>query len=137
MAAQRAQEVAAAAAAAEEAKQSQKAQREGQSRSTLSTQEHILQEHRSQQESLTDDLLSMAQTLRKNQSDFGKAISADNELIERTGEALNRNADRMKATGGRLGQYAKKSSGTTCLSLVAILVALLGVVFMIGVIKVT
>ncbi|ORY81428.1 hypothetical protein BCR37DRAFT_380331 [Protomyces lactucae-debilis] len=79
----------------------------------------------------------MAQTLRQKQTEFGKAITADNELIEKTGEALNRNADRMKATGGRLGQYAKKSSSTTCLSLVAILVALLGVIFMIGVIKVT
>lgn len=101
-----------------------------------STQEHILQNHREAQESISDDLLKMAKTLRESQETFGAAISADNELIEKTGEALHVNADKMKRTGGRLSQYSRKSGWSWLYTYLAIFVAFLAFFVTIGIMKV-
>ncbi len=104
---------------------------------TLSTKEHVLQNHRETQEALTDDLLLMAQRLRKQQAAFGDAIIKDNKLIDKTGEALSINADKMKNTSSKLGMYSRTRSGTTWLSIGAVLACFAGVFFMIGLIKLT
>lgn len=107
------------------------------SEKVLSTQEHILQNHREAQESISDDLLVMAQALRENQTKFGQSILRDNDLIEKTGEALHINASKMRATGSRLGEYSRKSSSMCWLSVGAVLVAFVSFFIMIGIIRVT
>lgn len=104
---------------------------------SLTTQEHILQNHRETQQTISDDLLTMAQTLRKSQEAFGQAIGADNDLIDKTGEALNRNADKMKNTGGRLSQYTRKSSWSWMYTYLAILIAFVSFLVTIGLIRIT
>ena len=103
----------------------------------LSTQEHILQNHRETQEHISDDLLSMAQALKENQTKFGNAVAADNELIEKTGEALQINSGRMKQTGGRLSKYSRKNSWSWMYTYLAILVALVAFLITTGLIRIT
>ena len=103
----------------------------------LSTHEHILQNHREAQEAITDDLLQMATTLRQNQTKFGEAILKDNSLIEKTAEALNVNAGRMKTTGTKLSEYSRKSTSMCWLSVGAVVVAVVAFFITIGLIRVT
>ena len=103
----------------------------------LTEQEHVLQNHREAQESISDDLLQMAQSLRQNQVMFSEAILKDTQLIEKTGEALQINATKMKSAGTRLREYTRKSSSMCWLSVGAVLVAFVSFFIMIGIIKVT
>lgn len=103
----------------------------------LTEQEHVLQNHREAQESISDDLLQMAQSLRQNQVMFSEAILKDTQLIEKTGEALQINATKMKSAGTRLSEYTRKSSSMCWLSVGAVLVAFVSFFIMIGIIKVT
>lgn len=93
-------------------------------KSALTTEEHILQNHREVQESISDDLLVMARNLRKTQEAFGRAVVADNELIDNTGEALYKNSESMKRTGGKLSQYTRQSSWSCWYTLITVVVAL-------------
>lgn len=91
---------------------------------TLSTQEHILQNHREAQDSMSDDLLVMARNLRDAQEAFGRAVAADNDLIDNTGEALQKNSESMKRTGNKLSQYSRQSSWSCWYTLITVVVAL-------------
>lgn len=106
-------------------------------RGALESEEHVLQHHRETQESLSDDLLLMAQTLRQNQQTFGDRIAADDGLIEKTGEALDRNASKMKQTGGRLSKYTRKSGWSWVYTYLAILVAFVSFLITVGLIRIT
>lgn len=103
----------------------------------LSTEEHVLQNHREAQGDLSEQLLTMAQTLRVSQQKFGESIVADNDLIAQTGEALERNSGKMQQTGGRLSKYSKKSSWSWVYTYLAILVAISAFLVTIGIIRVT
>ncbi|CCG82886.1 SNARE Slt1 [Taphrina deformans PYCC 5710] len=103
----------------------------------LSTEEHVLQNHRETQGDLSEELLTMARTLRASQQKFGESIVADNELIAQTGDALERNSGRMQQTGGRLSKYSRKSSWSWVYTYLAILVAISAFLVTIGIIRVT
>lgn len=90
----------------------------------LTTQEHILQNHREVRDTMSDDLLVMARNLRESQEAFSRAVVADNDLIDSTGEALEKNAQSLKRTGGKLSQYSRQSSWSCWYTLTTVVVAL-------------
>ncbi|BFZ55625.1 hypothetical protein PYCC9005_002666 [Savitreella phatthalungensis] len=101
------------------------------------SEEKVLEDDRETQDRISEELLEMARALRASQVKFGEAITKDNALIDKVGEALSQNAGKMTSAGKRLGKYSKTSSGTTWLSFGAIAVVFLSIFLMIPIIKLT
>jgi hypothetical protein len=65
---------------------------------------------RNTQESLSNEILSMVQTMRRNALTFGEKIARDNNLVESTSNALNKSAANMNKVEGRLSTYHKMTA---------------------------
>lgn len=74
----------------------------------------LLSHHREVQDSLTEDLASMARQLKLNTLHFSSSLEKDKELLETADGNLGGNYDVMQKERGRLGAYSKKGGWTTC-----------------------
>lgn len=74
----------------------------------------LLSHHREVQETLTEDLASMARQLKLNTLQFSASLENDKTLLEEADGNLGGNYDQMQKERNRLGAYSKKGGWTTC-----------------------
>lgn len=79
----------------------------------------------------------MAGQLRRNATHFSDSLEKDKMVVETMQEKLDGNFDFMKKQRIRLRDFRGKSSGTTCLVIMSIVVVLVAFVMMVFVIRVT
>ncbi|KAF2838399.1 hypothetical protein M501DRAFT_1005280 [Patellaria atrata CBS 101060] len=79
--------------------------------SSLSNRETLLSHNRSEQEVLTDSLLSMAQALKNQSLHFGQSLELDREIVDRAGEGLDNSANSMELASKRMGMLRRMTEG--------------------------
>jgi len=75
------------------------------------TTEALLTHNRTEQESLTDSLLSMAQALKSSSQAFASSLESEKDILGRTGEGLEKNKSGLDAAQKRMGYLRKMSEG--------------------------
>ncbi|KAI9812859.1 MAG: hypothetical protein M1827_004377 [Pycnora praestabilis] len=83
----------------------------GTSTSKTAQTETLLTHHRTEQESLTTDLLSMAQALKASSLQFSELLGSEKEVLDRAGEGLEKNTTGMEAAEKRMGTLRRMSEG--------------------------
>lgn len=74
----------------------------------------LLSHHREVQETLTEDLASMARQLKLNTLNFSASLEKDKSMLDEADGNLQGNYDVMQKERSRLGAYSKKGGWTTC-----------------------
>ncbi|KAK9451395.1 uncharacterized protein V1518DRAFT_8791 [Limtongia smithiae] len=74
------------------------------------TLEDRLEYHRQQQESLSTALLAQTALLKRNALALGNKLESDKDVVTNAMNALDKNVDNMKRTGGRLAQYRETNA---------------------------
>lgn len=97
--------------------------------------EDRLQYHREQQDALTESLLHQTSILKRNAMALGSQLEKDKDTVTNAMHALDRNADNMKRTGGRLTQYRELSAIGWKFYIVSVFVMFLAVLVALIVIK--
>lgn len=106
-------------------------------RKTHAPHEDAIAQHGAAQEAMSVDLLRMSSILRSNAVTFNEKLEKDASTIDGTGKMLQRNADTMKKTGGKLGQYSKQTGSTFWLLIGITAVSLLLFGFVLAIIAIT
>ena len=91
------------------------------SSSTPADLSNLLQHHREMQDTLGDDLASMARQLKLNTLHFQSSLAADRSVMEDAEVKIGGNLVGMQGQSGRLGAYRKKGGTTTCFVILAVL----------------
>ncbi|KAJ2852140.1 hypothetical protein IWW36_000520 [Coemansia brasiliensis] len=84
--------------------------------------EQLLKSQRETHEDLTSELSRMAGVLKANSLAFGDLVERDKGLVHETSELLSRSVAGVGKQGARVGQFRKRSWGTTGLTWLAVLV---------------
>ena len=82
---------------------------------------NLLQHHREMQDTLGDDLATMARQLKLNTLHFQSSLAADRTVMEEAETKIGGNLVGMQGQSGRLGAYRKKGGTTTCFVIFAVL----------------
>lgn len=78
---------------------------------SLSQTETLLTHNRTEQESLTTALLSLAQALKQSSSQFGSSLEAEKDVLKRAEGGLDKSAQGMEAAEKRMGMLRRMSEG--------------------------
>ena len=70
-----------------------------------------LQSADSERAAITSSLVSLAQQLKKSNIDMHDSLTADNEVMKRAGEGLDKNESGMEAAGKRMSMLSRMSEG--------------------------
>ncbi|KAI9693782.1 MAG: hypothetical protein M1822_003053 [Bathelium mastoideum] len=79
---------------------------------TVAQTETLLSHNRTEQESLTASLVTMASALKTSTASFAASLETDKEVVARAGKGLERSGDSMEAAGKRIGTLRRMSEGT-------------------------
>ncbi|THU90881.1 hypothetical protein K435DRAFT_863908 [Dendrothele bispora CBS 962.96] len=82
---------------------------------------HFLQNSKTQQEELKNQLAMMSTQLRRNAMAFSEKLAKDQAVVEDAHQKLESNFDVMKATRIRVRDHRGKSGSTTCLVIFSVL----------------
>lgn len=96
----------------------------------------LLSHHRSEQDSLTDELASMASRLKANSLAFADMLSKDRDLMDSAEKKLEGNLDGMTRERERLKGYTKKGGVTTWFVIGSVVAVLLAWLFMFGLMRI-
>lgn len=77
----------------------------------LSQTETLLTHNRTEQESLTTGLLSLAQALKQSSLQFSSSLEAEKDVLKRAEGGLDKSAQGMEAAEKRMGMLRKMSEG--------------------------
>ncbi|KAL5528603.1 hypothetical protein ACEPAF_7739 [Sanghuangporus sanghuang] len=88
-------------------------------------------------EDLSKQLAQMATQLRRNAEQFSETLAKDTGVVNAAQEKIERNYDEVSKERVRLRDHSAKSSGTTCLTLMAIIVVIIAFFMTYLVIRVT
>ncbi|KAI9697833.1 MAG: hypothetical protein M1836_004509 [Candelina mexicana] len=83
----------------------------GASTSSTAQTEKLMSHNRSEQETLTSSLLSMAQALKESSTRFNESLESEKEVLNRAGEGLEKNTTGMEAAGKRMGTLQRMAEG--------------------------
>ncbi|KAI9717610.1 MAG: hypothetical protein M1812_004555 [Candelaria pacifica] len=83
----------------------------GASISSTAQTEKLMSHNRIEQETLTSSLLSMAQALKESSTRFNESLESEKEVLNRTGEGLEKNTTGMEAAGKRMGTLRRMAEG--------------------------
>ncbi|TGZ84636.1 hypothetical protein EX30DRAFT_337137 [Ascodesmis nigricans] len=72
--------------------------------------EALLDDQRREQESITEDLVKMAQMLKSNSLEFGKSLEEEKVYLQEASQGLDRNTVGLDAAGRRIEDMRKKDS---------------------------
>lgn len=97
----------------------------------------ILQNSRAIQEELSEQLAQMATQLKRNALHFATSLENDKGVVLEAQEKLERNYDVMTKERIRLRDHHSKSWGTTWITILSIVVAIIGFVLTLFVIRLT
>jgi len=86
----------------------------------------ILQNSRAIQEELSEQLAQMATQLKRNALHFSNSLEKDKAVVLESQEKLERNYDVMTKERKRLRDHHSKSWGTTWITILSIVVAIIG-----------
>ncbi|KAI9767791.1 MAG: hypothetical protein M1840_005472 [Geoglossum simile] len=78
---------------------------------TVSTTETLLTHNRTEQETLTASLLSMASALKESSKLFADSLESEKAVLNRAGEGLDKNAQGMEAAKLRMGMLRRMTEG--------------------------
>ncbi|MCJ1366824.1 hypothetical protein MMC16_005954 [Acarospora aff. strigata] len=73
--------------------------------------ETLLSHNRSEQETLTTSLLTLAQALKSSSQSFAASLESEKEVLTRTGEGLEKSGAGMEAAEKRMGMLRRMSEG--------------------------
>lgn len=104
--------------------------------STTQSLNTLLSHHRSEQESLTEDLAKMASILKANSLAFSDALSKDKSLLENAESKLDKNFTSMQTQQGKLKGYQKKAGVSFWFSIAAVAGVGLAWFFMFGLMRI-
>ena len=77
----------------------------------LAQTESLLSHNRTEQEALTNSLLSMAQALKLQSIYFGSTLESEKTILNRAVEGLDKNTTGMVAAGQRMGTLKRMTEG--------------------------
>ncbi|OCL01063.1 uncharacterized protein K441DRAFT_600179 [Cenococcum geophilum 1.58] len=77
----------------------------------LAQTESLLSHNRTEQEALTNSLLSMAQALKLQSIHFGSTLESEKTILNRAVEGLDKNTTGMAAAGQRIGTLKRMTEG--------------------------
>jgi membrane fusion protein Use1 len=97
----------------------------------------LLQHSTALQEELSAQLAQMAGQLRRNAEHFSTALAADQAVLRNAEEKIGANYDVMKRERVRLRDHRGKSLGTTCLTIISVLVVAVAFLVMFFVLRLT
>lgn len=78
---------------------------------TPSLTEKMLSHNRSEQESLTESLLSMAKALKSSTQAFSHSLESEKDIMDRATEGLDRNSSGLEAASRRMGYLRTMTEG--------------------------
>ncbi|KAH6890479.1 hypothetical protein B0T10DRAFT_485990 [Thelonectria olida] len=78
---------------------------------STATAEAILDRQRAEQDALSDSILKMAGALKASSQKFSSTLDADNEVLSRAGEGMEKTGQGMEAAQGRMGMLRKMTEG--------------------------
>ena len=105
--------------------------------STTTTAPAFLQNSSALQEELSAQLAQMATQLKNNTIHFASSLDKDKSILGEAQEKLERNLDVMTKERTRLRDHHSKSWGTTWITLLSIVVAIIGFILTFFVIRFT
>lgn len=77
----------------------------------LALSEKLLTHNRTEQETLTTSLLTMAQALNASQKAFQDSLDADTKALDRAVDSLDKNTSGLEAAQKRMGLLSRMSEG--------------------------
>jgi hypothetical protein len=78
---------------------------------TTAMAEKMMTHNRTEQESLTDSLLNMAQALKASSQAFASSLEDEKEVLDRAGEGIEKNKSGLDAAQNRMGYLRSMSEG--------------------------
>ncbi|KAI0976000.1 hypothetical protein F4678DRAFT_415510 [Xylaria arbuscula] len=78
---------------------------------TTATAEAILDNHRAEQDKLTESMVSMAKALKASTHAFSSALREDQDVLEGAGKGLDRNERGLEGVSGRMGNLRRLTEG--------------------------
>ncbi|KAH0562476.1 hypothetical protein GP486_002833 [Trichoglossum hirsutum] len=78
---------------------------------SVSTTEALLSHNRTEQETLTTSLLSMATALKESSKHFSDTLGSEKAILNRAGEGLDKNTQGMEAAKLRMGMLRRMTEG--------------------------
>ncbi|KAI0368370.1 hypothetical protein BV20DRAFT_1037195 [Pilatotrama ljubarskyi] len=106
-------------------------------KSTSQAAPAFLQNSAALHEELSAQLAQMATQLKRNAVHFAESLEKDKAVVQETQEKLERNHDVMSKERVRLRDHRSKSWGTTWITMLSIVVALIGFIVTFLIIRVT
>jgi hypothetical protein len=103
---------------------------------TTQSLSNLLSHHRSEQESLTEELASMAERLKMNSLEFSHLLEKDKDLLQNAEEKLEGNLGGMIKERDRLKEYKKKGGVTTWFVIGAVLAVMGAWLFMFALMRI-
>lgn len=97
---------------------------------------NLLSHHRSEQESLTEELANMAERLKLNSLEFSNLLEKDKNLLQGAEEKLDGNLTGMIKERDRLKEYKKKGGVTTWFVIGAVIAVMMAWFFMFALMRV-
>lgn len=97
---------------------------------------NLLSHHRSEQETLTEELADMAKRLKMNSLEFSQLLEKDKGLLENAEEQLDGNLSGMIKERDRLKEYKKKGGVTTWFVIGSVLAVLFAWLFMFALMRI-
>jgi len=73
--------------------------------------EKMLSHNRTEQESLTESLLSMAQALKASSQAFSNSLESEKDIVGRATEGLDKNTSGLEAASKRMGYLRRMTEG--------------------------
>lgn len=97
---------------------------------------NLLSHHRSEQETLTEELANMASRLKMNSLEFSQLLEKDKSLLEKADEQLDGNLSGMIKERDRLKDYKKTGGVTTWFVIGSVLAVLFAWLFMFALMRI-
>jgi len=78
---------------------------------SLQNRETLLSAHRSEQESITESLITLAQQLKSSAQNFSISVENEKDVLERATSGLDKNVTGMETAGQRMGTLRRMTEG--------------------------
>ncbi|EFY88896.1 synaptobrevin [Metarhizium acridum CQMa 102] len=78
---------------------------------TTATAEAILENQKAEQDDLSRSILQLASALKDSSKRFAVTLEADKDVLEKTGEGINKAEQGMRSAAGRMGKLRQMTEG--------------------------
>ncbi|EXV03426.1 hypothetical protein X797_003226 [Metarhizium robertsii] len=78
---------------------------------TTATAEAILENQKAEQDDLSRSILQLASALKHSSKRFAVTLEADKDVLEKTGEGINKAEQSMRSAAGRMGKLRQMTEG--------------------------